>query len=1649
MKRGVFVCVLCLVVSTFLSAITFPTVSAQGDGWGTAELIERDYSGTAEGPQVGVDSAGNAIGLWHQSPDTGAGVDIRANRYVASVGWTSPRMVYTGGTETAYAPQIAVDPSGNGVAVWQVWDGFQWNIWANRYAVGADWGTGEIIQALSGDAGFPRVAVDSSGNAVAVWQQHDGVRSNINANRYVVGTGWGIAETIEMDDTAGAYTPSVAVDSGGNATAVWVHDDGTRYNIYSNRYLVGTGWGTAELIEADTGNAATPEVAVDSSGNAIAVWGQLAGTPYNIYANRYVVGTGWETAELIETDTGNAEYPQVAVDLSGNAVAVWWQSDGTRDNIWANRYVVGTGWGTAELIETDDTGPAREPQVAVDPSGNAVTVWMQDDGTFFNIYANRFVVGTGWGAAELVEAETGYAAYPQLAVDPSGNAVAVWYQDEGTRNNIWANRYVVGTGWGTAEIVEFDTGDVFSPHIAINPNGNGMAVWTQVDSVGGGIWASRFVSGIGWATPDILEWSQIAIPFGAQVAVDPSGNAMAVWYQPDSMRNNIWASRYVVGTGWGISVLIENDAGDADSPEVAMDAAGNAVAVWQQWGTAVDIWANRYVVGTGWGTPELLETGAGVSAAPQVAVSPSGDATAVWYQNDGIQESAWANRYVVGTGWETAELIETDDTGDAYDPRVAMDAAGYAVAVWQQWEGAVYGIWSNRYVVGTGWGTAGPIETDAAVVGTAEVAVDPSGNTVAVWPQGVGPTLSIWANRYVVGTGWGTAELVETDTGNAVTPQVAVEVNGSAVAVWRQSNGAIYNIWANRYVVGTGWGAAELIETDDTGDSEKPYVAVDSLGNAVAVWTQFDGAVWNLWANNYTAPDATPPVADAGFDQTVTVGTLVAFDGSGSTDNRAVVTYGWTFDDGGLRTLWGVSPTYAFYGAGVFDITLTVWDAAGNNDTDTLTITVGPPPDTERPVADAGPDQSLVVGATVMFNGSASTDNVGVTDYTWTFDDGGARILSGVSPSYRFDNPGTFVVTLAAKDAAGNSDSDVVVITVAVPPDTESPIANAGPNQTVIAGTVVAFDGSGSTDNVGITNYTWTFDDGGTRVLYVASPVYRFNNVGAFGVTLTVEDAASHSGSDVVVITVTPPPDTVSPFADAGPDRAIFAGTTIVLDGSASTDNVGILNYTWTFDDGGVQVRYQALFDYAFNNVGVITINFTVRDAAGNTDADTVVITVSPPPDTEPPVSAAGTDQFVATGTLVTFAGSGSTDNVGITNYTWTFDDGGTRTLFGPSPTYRFDNVGAFVVVLAVRDAAGNTDSDVVVIAVTFPPDTVPPLADAGPDQVILGGTTTVLDGSGSTDDVGIVNYTWTFNDGGARTRYTATFAHTFSNVGVVTITLAVRDAAGNSDSDAVAITVLPPDTEPPTAGAGPDQVVTAGTLVTFDGSGSTDNVGVTNYTWTFVDGGARTLYGTSPTYTFSNVGAFVVVLAVRDAAGNSDSDAVVIAVTSSPDTEPPVSDAGPDRSVYTDETVVLDGTASTDNVGVANYTWTFTYDGTTRTLFGPLAAFRFEIAGNYTIILAVRDAAGNSDTDAVTITSSARPGGGGTEREVVPPAAIAGLGAVAILEAALALRLMSPRRKGRDVPKREEKAASKRGAKEEEAPAKEEPEPEEDEYDL
>jgi hypothetical protein len=409
---------------------------------------------------------------------------------------------------------------------------------------------------------------------------------------------WGAAKVIESE-AGDASTPQVAADGFGNAFAVWVQSDGERDNIWSNRYAAGTGWGVAKLIDSETGNALSPQVAVDASGNAVAVWTQYsaASATYNIWSNHYVAGADWGTAQLIGSAISNSA-GALDMNASGNAVVAWNQYDvvsGTY-HIWSNRYVAEAGWGTAQRIE-NEVGVAFDPQVAVDASGNANVIWVHRDLGIGGIWSNRYVVGTNWGAPQRISEVGGDVFDARIAVDAGGNAIAVWEQQGAQSSNIVSNRYVAGMGWGAAQLIEREPGEAYDPQIAIDAAGNAAVTWEHYGADRHyGIWSNRYhAAGADWGTAQRIE-NEVGNAYDPQVAVDASGNATVVWHYSDGMKSNIWSSRYAAGTGWGPARLIGSESRRGTNPQVAVDANGDAVVVWQgpsATGGADDIQSNR------------------------------------------------------------------------------------------------------------------------------------------------------------------------------------------------------------------------------------------------------------------------------------------------------------------------------------------------------------------------------------------------------------------------------------------------------------------------------------------------------------------------------------------------------------------------------------------------------------------------------------------------------------------------------------------------------------------------------------------------------------------------------------------------------------------------------------------------------------------------------------------------------------------------------------------------------------------------------------------------------------------------------------------------------------------------------------------------
>ncbi|MFW5907581.1 MAG: PKD domain-containing protein, partial [Candidatus Natronoplasma sp.] len=111
---------------------------------------------------------------------------------------------------------------------------------------------------------------------------------------------------------------------------------------------------------------------------------------------------------------------------------------------------------------------------------------------------------------------------------------------------------------------------------------------------------------------------------------------------------------------------------------------------------------------------------------------------------------------------------------------------------------------------------------------------------------------------------------------------------------------------------------------------------------------------------------------------------------------------------------------------GIYPVELNVTDDAGNYDTDTIEVTIN-----DMTAPEAAFSSSTTAAKTdesITFNASDTTDNIGITNYTWEFGDG--NTATGANPTYSYTSPGNYTVTLTVTDAAGNEDTETLNITV-------------------------------------------------------------------------------------------------------------------------------------------------------------------------------------------------------------------------------------------------------------------------------------------------------------------------------------------------------------------------------------------------------------------------------------------------------------------------------------------------------------------------------------------------------------------------------------------------------------------------------------------
>jgi hypothetical protein len=416
------------VAGCLVAGLVAPAASGAA-GWSRPMNVPGVVRIGEEPPLLSVDSAGNATVVWREYRG-GRLIYESAVRQVGGA-WSTPSRFF-GGLEEGYGLQIAVDTLGNETAVWERHVGRSWVVQSATRSVGGSWSVPVTLSAAG--AGSALVAAGPEGNVTAVWllEREEGWRSVVQSATRSAGGSWSAPVNLSPPRKA-ARSPQIALDPQGGATVVWEEDYSGAIES-STRSSEGT-WSMPATLTAHGAVGAWPRVAVDSEGNATAVWAGAVFSGGHIQSERVQTATrpagGSWSAPISISEPGHrhVQDPQIAVDPQGEATAIWQRSNGSYLVVQGASRSAGAGWSGPVDITTGPGRGGQHLQLVMDSQGTSTAIWEgygPRPGPHFAIQAAKHPPAGGWSRPTDLSRWTSGPGEPQLAVDPQGTATAIW-----------------------------------------------------------------------------------------------------------------------------------------------------------------------------------------------------------------------------------------------------------------------------------------------------------------------------------------------------------------------------------------------------------------------------------------------------------------------------------------------------------------------------------------------------------------------------------------------------------------------------------------------------------------------------------------------------------------------------------------------------------------------------------------------------------------------------------------------------------------------------------------------------------------------------------------------------------------------------------------------------------------------------------------------------------------------------------------------------------------------------------------------------------------------------------------------------------------------------------------------------------------------
>ncbi|MBW2700532.1 MAG: hypothetical protein JRF33_06900 [Deltaproteobacteria bacterium] len=385
-------------------------------------------------------------------------------------------------------------------------------------------------------------------------------------------------------------------------------------------------WLAPTYLDTTEETVGSVALAVHAGGEYEAAWNESQADGDELIMGRSYDGTDWNNPVAITLPVFSCDEPVVGFGSGGRAVLLYVQAGVGGMSVFGNSSDGQDAWG--EVVELQSE-PNRIPG-ALD-MGGPVGVWNLGGTGGVDVWSVAHA-GANWTTAVLVGASSMDGDHPRVAANNGGDGMAVW----STGTEIWAAKVNNGDQWDTPVAIQTGSVEVMDAEVAVDTDGNAVAVWRWAGSGSYYIKAATYTPEGGWGESERISTGGRAAGSEPVVAMDASGRAMVAWDENDGGSRWIFASRFIPGSGWSSPYSISREAKDANDPAISMNSNGKVVVVWEQEvGDTVDVWSARYLPEPGgWMPAEPIYTDDGWDAhTPKVALDEAGQGVAVWNVN--------------------------------------------------------------------------------------------------------------------------------------------------------------------------------------------------------------------------------------------------------------------------------------------------------------------------------------------------------------------------------------------------------------------------------------------------------------------------------------------------------------------------------------------------------------------------------------------------------------------------------------------------------------------------------------------------------------------------------------------------------------------------------------------------------------------------------------------------------------------------------------------------------------------------------------------------------------------------------------------------------------------------------------------------------